>query len=56
MARYYRELIEKSGEKLMELQAIAYYQYKKNLQLYLTNKGRDISDFTFGRPVDVTDA
>lgn len=56
MARHYRELTEKSGEELMELQAVAYYQYKKNLQLYLADKGRDVSDFTFGWPTDVTDA
>ena len=52
MARHYRELTEKSGEELMELQAVAYYQYKKNLQQYLTEKGKDTSDFTFGWPMD----
>lgn len=56
MARHYRELTEKSGEELMELQAVAYYQYKKNLQRRLANQGRDVSDFTFGWPTDVADA
>ncbi|MDU4705046.1 MAG: 3'-5' exonuclease [Corynebacterium sp.] len=52
MARHYRELTEKSGEELMELQAVAYYRYKKNLQQYLAEKGKDTSDFTFGWPMD----
>lgn len=56
MARHYRELTEKSGDELMELQAVAYYQYKKNLQRWLADKGRDVSNFTFGWPTDVTDA
>lgn len=52
MARHYRELTERSGEELMELQAVAYYQYKKNLQRRLADKGKDTSDFTFGWPMD----
>ena len=55
MARHYRELTEKSGEELMELQAVTYYRYKKNLQQYLAEKGKDTSDFTFGWPTDSAD-
>lgn len=52
MARHYPEITAKSGEELMELQAVTYYRYKKNLQQYLAEKGKDTSDFTFGWPMD----
>ncbi|MCQ9349611.1 hypothetical protein [Corynebacterium sp. 5QC2CO] len=52
MARHYPEITAKPGEELMELQAVTYYRYKKNLQQYLAEKGKDTSDFTFGWPMD----
>lgn len=52
MARRFPQMTELTGEELMELQAISYYKYKKNLQQYLDGKGVDTSDFTFGWPTD----
>lgn len=52
MARKYPEITQQSGEELMEMQAVSYFEQKKSLQQRLNSQGKDTSNMTFGWPTD----
>ncbi|SQG64519.1 DNA polymerase III subunit epsilon [Corynebacterium renale] len=50
-ARKYPDLLEQSGEELMEFQAVGYYEVQEDFKKYLESRGKDGSNVSTSWPI-----